>query len=316
MKPSPHAAERPLRRVLAAGALVLGTVWLAACGSGGDKPASQVAAKVNQEEISVHQINYVLQRQPGLPPGQVEGRSRQVLERLIDQELAVQKAQELKLDRDPRALQALEAARREILARLYAERTGEAIGKPTAEEIRAYYQSKPALFSQRRIYSLQEIAIEAPPERVAQLREQLNASKSLNDFVELLRAQQLRFNSVQATRAAEQLPPALVESLQRMRPGQALLVPTPAGAQTIVMAGFREAPVSEPQARAAIEQLITGERRRERIEQDLKALRKQARIEYVGRFAQAAPAAAAPAAAASATPDAAAIHKGLSGLKQ
>lgn len=110
----------PALRTAAVTAAVLASLGLAACSGGDkDKPASQVAAKVNKEEISVHQINYLLQRQPGLKPEQAESASKTALERLIDQELAVQKAEELKLDRDPRVVQALDAARREILSRFY-----------------------------------------------------------------------------------------------------------------------------------------------------------------------------------------------------
>lgn len=324
MDPSRHATGGAVRRALKVGGLVLPLVLLAACGDGKDKPASQVAAKVNKEEISVHQINYVMQRQPGLKPEQAEESSRQILERLIDQELAVQKAQELKLDRDPRAVQAIEAARREILSRLYVERAAEAIAKPTAEEIRAYYASKPALFAQRRLYNLQEIAIEVPADKVPALQAQLKGAKSLNEFVEYLKANNIKFNAVQATRAAEQLPMTLVDALHRMKEGQAMLLPTPTGAQAIVLAGSREAPVTEQQARAAIEQFIVNDRKRQLVEQNLKAMREQARVEYVGRFAQAAPAAASAASAAPAAAptgkapesrDAAAINKGLSGLK-
>ena len=84
---------------------------LAACGGGdGDKkPATQVAAKVNSGEISVHQVNQVLQRQPGLKPEQVQAVSRRVLDGLVDQELAIQQATEQKLDRDPRVVSAIEA---------------------------------------------------------------------------------------------------------------------------------------------------------------------------------------------------------------
>ncbi|MCP6231806.1 hypothetical protein NL428_27395, partial [Klebsiella pneumoniae] len=84
--------------------------------------------------------------------------------RLVDQELAVQKAQEQKLDRDPRVVQQIEAAKREIIARADAERLGEAVAKPANDEIARYYADKPALFKDRRIYSLQELSIEAKPE--------------------------------------------------------------------------------------------------------------------------------------------------------
>lgn len=345
MKPSRHstagiAAPTPAalpvaRRAARAGGLALAAALLAACGSGGDgdKPASQVAAKVNQEEISVHQINYVMQRQPGLKPEQAESGSRQILERLIDQELAVQKAQELKLDRDPQAVQAIEAARREILARMYLERTVEGATPPTPEEVRAYYEDKPELFSQRRIYELREYVIDVPAERVPALQERLAASRSADEFVAWLKTQDLRHTTGQVTRAAEQLPLPLLQSLHKLERGGSMLQPGPAGAQLVVVSGWRDSPVGLEQARPAIEQFLGNERRRQMAEQNIKAIREQAQIEYVGQFAEAAPTAdaagtpagaAPPAGAASAAGgkagneagnDAAAINKGLSGLK-
>jgi EpsD family peptidyl-prolyl cis-trans isomerase len=69
---------------------------------------------------------------------------------------------------------------------------GEAAAKPTPEEIKKYYDEKPALFKERRIYSIQEIAIEAKPDQVPALREKLTASKNINEFVEFLKANGFR----------------------------------------------------------------------------------------------------------------------------
>ena len=82
--------------------------------------------------------------------------------------------------------------------------------------------------------------------------------------------------------------------------------PSPKGVQVLVLAGSRSQPVNEEQARPAIEQYLLNERKRKLVEDELKLLRSGAKIEYLGKFADAAsaaggaPPAPAPKAAASA----------------
>ncbi|MBX3621788.1 MAG: EpsD family peptidyl-prolyl cis-trans isomerase [Rhizobacter sp.] len=267
---------------------------LAACGPKGDKPATQAAAKVNKEEVTVHQINYVLRQQRGVPPAQAASASRQVLERLIDQEVAVQKAKEQSLDRDPNVVQQIEAARREIIARAYVDRIGSGASKPTPEEIKQYYEEKPALFKERRIYTLQEIRIEATPDQVTGLRAKLEAAAGVNDFLAYLKSAGLKFTSNQNTLAAEQLPLARLPAIAAMKDGQSAFEPMPDGAQVLVLLSSRAEPVDEERAAPAIEMFLLNERRRSLIEADLKALRGEAKIEYLGDYAKpaAAPASA------------------------
>ena len=87
----------PRKVLLVAGiSIVLATV--AGCGNKEGKvaAATQVAAMVGSEEISVHQINQVLSRTntSGATAEQVKAMSREVLEKLIDQELAIGQATE------------------------------------------------------------------------------------------------------------------------------------------------------------------------------------------------------------------------------
>jgi len=283
---APVGLRRAGLRVAAVAAALLTAAALSACGGDRAKGASQTAAKVNKEEITVHQINFVMQQQRGLKPEQAEEASRQILERLIDQELAVQRATDLKLDRDPLVVQRLEAAKREILARAYLEKVGETVSKPTPDEVKAYYEQQPALFKERRIYSIQELGIEASPDQVETLREKLAAAKSISEFVDFLKENDYRFNGNQAVRAAEQLPLASLDTFARMKDGQATLSKTANGVQVLVLVGSRSQPVSEDQARPAIEQFLSNERKRKLVEQDVKALRAGAKIEYVGKFAE------------------------------
>ena len=316
---STHQKRPPGVWMVAAAALMAG------CSGGGDKPASQVAAKVNDEEISVHQVNFVLQRQQGIRPEQAEAATRQVLERLVDQELAVQKAQEMKLERDPNVLMAIEASRREVLARAYADRIAQAAAQPTSQEVEAYYTKNPALFKERRVYQLQELLVEVPPERVDSVTAALRAARTGAAMVEWLRKNDVRFAGNQAVRAAEQLPLGELDGLADLKDGESLIKRTSQGLQVIVLAGSRAEPVDLARATPAIEQFLINDRKRDVVEKQRATLREAAKIEYVGRFA-AADAAVPAAAAASAVPavpvsgsasaiGADALSKGLKGLK-
>ena len=251
-----------------------------------DKPASQTAAKVNKEEITVHQINFVLQQQRALAPEQAASASKQVLERLVEQELAVQKAIEQKLDRDPAVVQRIEAARRELVARAYVEKIAAGAPKPTPAEIKAYYDTHPALFSARRVYNLQELSIQAKPDQVAGLKARLEGSKDVAAFVDYLKTSGIPFNANQAVRSAEQLPLASVDQFAKMKDGQAAFNPLPTGAQVVILAGSRSQPVDEARAAPAIEQFLLNERKLKIVADDMRAMRAAAKIEFVGEYAK------------------------------
>jgi len=259
-----------------------------------DKPATQTAAKVNKEEITVHQINFVLQQQRGLAPEQAASAGRVVLERLVDQELALQKAQEQKLDRDPRVVQQLEAARREIISRAYVDKIGSGAPKPTSIEIKAYYDAHPALFKERRVYNLQEIVVQAKPDQVETLKGKLAAVKDMSEFVSYLKSNDIKFGANQAVRPAEQLPLASLDKLAQMKEGQSTFTVTPTGAQIVAVVSARSESVDEARAAPAIEQFLVNERKRKVVEDDLKALRAASKIEYVGEYAKGAAPAPAP----------------------
>lgn len=316
--------------------LVLGVIatasLLAACGGGGEgdkKGSSQVAAKVNAGEISVHQVNFVLQRQQGLKPEQAQAVSRRVLDGLVDQELAVQQAVEQKLDRDPRIVSAIDAARRDILARAYADRIAEAAAVPTAEDIKAYYDSKPALFSKRRIYGLQEFNIEASADQKAALKSKIPSLRNAEELAGALKAAGIRFAARSVSQAPENIPMGFLDELAKVGEGQWIVVPTPTGLNAALVASAKSAPVTEEAAKKAIEQFLLSERKRKLVADGIKQLRGSAKIEYVGQFAAAASAAGDTTGAVAETPtvaptppagasdalDATALQKGLSGLK-
>jgi EpsD family peptidyl-prolyl cis-trans isomerase len=284
--------ERPtaavvLRSALAVFAVLGAAGGLAGCGAK-ENAATQTAARVNKEEITVHQIGAQLSQQ-AVKPEQVLEAERQILERLINRELAVQKALDLKLDREPKVVQAIESARQEIIARAYAEKLGEGAVRPTPADIKKYYDEHPVLFSERKIYQLQEFVVEADAKQVDALKAALPPIKAADDLVTYLKANDLKFASNQSVRAAEQLPLPVLPVIARMSEGQSLLNPTPKGAQIVILRGARSQPVDAEHASRAIEQFLLNEQKRRLMAEDMKALRAAAKIDYRGRFAASAP---------------------------
>lgn len=343
--PAPHtmtlrlhatARQRTLRS-MALVPVVVAAALAAGCGDkskSADGKATQAAARVDGSEITVHQINQILERQAGLKPEQTDAASHQVLENLIDQQLAVAKAEEQKLDRDPQVVQLLEATRRSILARTYLDKAASAgAGTPTAEDIRKYYDEKPALFSQRKVYALQEFTVPVGGEQGRALIEGLKATRGPTQFVEVIKASGVKFSTNQITQAAEGLPLGIIEPLSKVSDGEALYITGNDGFKALLVVASRSQPVAFEQAKPAIEQYLTAERRREFAVKKMKGLREAAKVEYLGKFVNKPAAAASTASASASVPasteapsaaasqgntsslDADSLSKGLSGLK-
>lgn len=250
------------------------------------KPTTQVAAKVNGDEITVHQVNAQLARAPNLPPEAAPRAKREIITRLVDQQLAVQQAIKTKLDRSPNVVQALEAARADILARAYAESIAKAQPKPGADEIKKYYAEHPELFAQRRIYSLEEIAIPASKADSADaIREQVSKGRALKDIAGWLQSQGIPFQPNVAARSAEQVPMEMLAVIQKMKDGEIRVVSTNAGLSVIRIAASRSEPVSEEKATPAIQQFLFNRQAAEAVANEMKSLKAGAKIEYMGEFA-------------------------------
>ena len=214
-----------------------------------------------------------------------EASSRQGLEQVIDRELLVQKALEAGLDHDPLVAQSLESARRQILAQAWLERRasgGSAAARP--EEVRAFYGENPALFGQRRIYRLRELAVSAPSELVDVLRGETFAARDLDEVAAWLRLRNAGVRPGSSVQPAEQLPLSYLPRLAQMKEGEIAVFDAPAGALVVQLMQAQEAPLSEREAAPMIETFLSGRKRLELAAAEVKRLREVARIEYVGEF--------------------------------
>jgi EpsD family peptidyl-prolyl cis-trans isomerase len=320
-----------MNRSIRISALLLVFLALGACNKDGASPAGQVVAKVNGDEITIHQVNAAMARLGKLDEARAKEASKQVLNSLIDQQLLIKKAAETKLERDPAVLQALEGAKRQILAEAYLGKMLQGVSKPSATEVHDYYAQHPEMFEKRRVYRIQEILLDGNPETIRTAQEKLNQGKSLRELAQWLQAEKIPFNANESVKPAEQIPPEMLPRIHALKVGQTAIVSTGKSALIMNLVAARDQPVSEAQAKPAIESYLSNKKRNEFAQAEIKKMHDAAEIQYLGGFADAgkktkletpvaqssdAPAsdAAKTTQDASAKSDKAALEKGLGGL--
>lgn len=253
----------------------------------GDKPTTQVVAKVNGTEISLHQVNHLLGKAGTVPPGQLERARKAVVDRLIDQELLAAKAVEEKLDRTPETLMAIEMARREILARARIEQLLSAANKLGPGDVTRYYGAHPELFSERQVYNLQEIVFPPQKDGLGEIKALVDKGVSMSEIQEFLKSRNIQFAGNSGVRAAEQVPLEFLKTLHKAKEGQMFLTSSEQGNTIVKVVGLRRVPADEATASPAIRKFLSNQLVAETSANELKALRGTAKIEYVGSLADA-----------------------------
>lgn len=300
---------------LAAAAAV--TLLAGGCGkTDAAKTATQVAARVNGYEITIHQVNQVLAAS-NVPAEQAEKAKREALERLIDQELAKQQAVEHKLDRTPRTVQAIEAARNDILARAYLEQLASGQKRPTPEDAKKYYVEHPELFAERRIYRIEELNAIGVHAGLNDLRARASKVGDLHELAASLKAKKKEVALHRGVRTAEQMPLAWLPTLHKMKDGDTHVFESGEGVSVVRVLEARSAPVDESTALPRIQQFLFNQQVRGAVAGEMKDLRQKSNIEYEGEFRRTAAAAKdkPPVFQSAGNETAAGFEKGLKGLR-
>lgn len=248
-------------------------------GSGGVSD-SQVAAQVNQADISVHQVQAMLRAQPAAAAQWGEQASDKVLDVLIEQELAAQAAAKAGLDKQPQVIQSLALAQREVLARAYQDQLADKAAQPDTGAINAYYDAHPELFLQRKVYQLEETVVSpgTRDEALALLKDvpTLTSLEALNLHVT---AKGLRKASQRLTLAAENVPLDWLPSLAKLQPGRSLVTQRGDAIVAWTLIGAEEQPMLLAQAKPAIQAALVRQARQKAIQEGMKKLREEAKIE-------------------------------------
>ncbi len=262
---------------------------LGACGLGEKKKPSLVAATVNGDDITIQLVNQVLSHTPGITAENTDQARKEILDRLILQELAVSKATESKLDKTPEVVMALEASRRDILARAYLNKVAGGGDNIDKAEATRYFNEHPELFSQRRIYSLRDISLHSDEKLNMSLQGMVANNKSIEAIAGWLKEKNISFKENNVLSAAEKLSMQIPPKIAKLKVGQSTVIVTGQVMHVVSLTQSIADPVSFDTALPQIQQYLGTERRQQMVSSELKKLRDTAKVTYLGEFAAAKP---------------------------
>jgi len=278
-----------------------------------EKPATQIVAKVNDDEITVHQLNSAVAKVPNVSPENVDEVRKEVLEKLVNQQLAVQQAEKNKIDRSAEVVMMMDAAKRDILTKAYLSQLVGNLPQPSEQESSKFYDEHPELFAQRRIYKLQEIVIPRKDAPLDEIREAAG-SKSMDDMVAWLKSKNIQYRTAGATRAAEQISLPMLAEVSSLQDGQTKLIETPEALTVVHLISSELSPVDKEAAMQRIPRFLANEQAKDIINEDLQRLKTAAKIEYLNDFssmAQEKPATPVAEASSNADTEAVNVEKGI-----
>jgi EpsD family peptidyl-prolyl cis-trans isomerase len=295
---------------------------LTGCGSKSDAPKdTQVVAKVNSGELSVHQLNFYLQGVGNVPADKLPQVKKQVLDRLVEQEAMVQEAMLKKLDREPAVQQQLEAAKRDVLVKAHLQRVAAAVPTPDQPAIDKFYAENSRLFEKRKIFRFAEITLPSRPVNWPDIEKALVPTKTIAEASEVLKGKGIELPIGQNIfRGTEDLPIDQIDKFLALKDGEVVIYARPPGIVIGQILSSKDAPVDAAKAKPVIERFLSNKTRSEAVQAEMKRVKEGMKVTYLGEFAPGAQVAKPAAAGATPVPqnptdDAKAMEKGLKGLK-
>jgi peptidyl-prolyl cis-trans isomerase C len=257
--------------------LILLSATLAGCGGKGGG-ASQVIAKVGESEITVSQLSQALNSR-GVDSSN-PAVTRQAVDSLINEQLLVESAMNSKLDRDPAVVQALERARRQVLARAYVERMVFPTETISAAEQVEFYKKHPELFEQRKMFQVTVYTVKAT-DITDDVRTQLATLHSNDEIAKALTARGIAHDTQGLTRGAEQLPLEDLPRFSAAKVGDLVMMQPQEGRMPMMfIEDIHESPIGVDRAQPIIQQYLVNTRNAKALEDHLKQARAIKKIDY------------------------------------
>lgn len=246
------------------------------------KASGQTVAVVNNEEITTSELNDELGNEHLSVTATPKEARAQALDKLVDRLLLAQQARAQGIDKSPEYVNQLRRATEDLLINMLITRQAGTAPLPSADEISRYEASRPEMFANREVWTLQQIIYPLPKDPA--LTAKIVAAKTLDEVAQALSASGIQFarDSKQIDTAV--FPPAVYAKLAGLKQGEPFIAPGPDRAIASVITARQPAPITGDQARKVALQAMKQEQIGQIAQQRVKSLKATAKIEYQPGF--------------------------------
>ncbi len=238
----------------------------------------QVLVKVNDSEITILQYRNILYSLGILTPS--DSVKQDIINKLIDRELAVQQAYKQGLDRQPEVILQLEEAKRDVLARAWANQVAASAIPPNEDQIAAYHLKHPELFAQRRIFHLREANFAARLPMLPEIKKHFVEGQTIQQVADWLRSENVPFNEQLVIRAAEQLPIEVLPKLNQVKNSQPVFFESKNGVLVYEVQSSENSPIDWDKAKPIIENYLNKQGGKKAVGSHMLRLRQASTIKY------------------------------------
>lgn len=231
--------------VIAAGLLVSG------CHK---EPKGQIVAIVNGDEISQQELNAELQGVRIPDSANRDELRKQILQRLIDRKLIVQKAREQGLDKTPEFVAQQRRLEENLLVSLLGQKIASTVPMPDDRDITQYIADNPTQFAGRERLLLDQIQFQAPKDvkRLMALKD----AHSLDEIAVGVQKLGLGFSRGKGVIDTGRLDPQLIGVINKLPPGEPFVLPSNGQFIASVIVGRDSTPTPTNVSRLAAAEMV------------------------------------------------------------
>jgi len=243
---------------------------------------TQVAAKVNGQEVTFSELNEYLKRVPVNTQNSesINKIKEEVLSSLVDQKLILNAAKEAKVDRSADVLNAIDMAKNKIIVDAFLNKVFTGSNEPSEQEIETFYQENSLIFNERKQFVYDQYILAADSGEVDALSNKvklLDKSGQLQDFFDNLGR---KYSHTREVRTSEQLPKQLVKAMDILKEKDIGFFKVSDGLVVIGLHKVESVPISLDKAKKVVQRELKKEKRSESVQRLVDSLRESAQIEY------------------------------------